>query len=497
MLASLQKIGKALMLPVATLPAASLLRRFGAIDYINDFHLGDNIGGFLNQYVAPFLQAGGSAIFDYLPLLFAVGISIGLIGDAAATLAAVIAYQVLITVLSKMPVAFPEFIGKDEKLDMGVIGGIIAGVISSYLFKKYHTIKLPEWLGFFGGKRFVPIITSFAMVLVGIALGLIWGPVQHGLDTFGRWLTDLGGVGAFIFGTANRLLIPFGLHHVINSIAWFQIGDFTNASGQVVHGDLYRFFNGDKTAGQFMTGFFPIMMFALPAGALAIIHSAKPAKRKLISSVFIGTALASFLTGITEPLEFAFMFAAPGLYVIHAVLTGLSGAIAASLGIKLGFGFSAGLIDYVLNYPLATHPMLIIPIGLCFSVVYYVLFRVLILKFNLKTPGREEEEPASMATGYVSPIQRRRDNAQRVLAAIGGAANVNGVDACITRLRLVVTDDKLVDDKELRGLGASGVMRLGQGAVQIIFGTQSDQLKDELKRLLEPNDFVKYTSHHD
>ncbi|GAA4859474.1 N-acetylglucosamine-specific PTS transporter subunit IIBC [Paenibacillus vulneris] len=484
MLASLQKIGKALMLPVATLPAAALLRRFGAIDYIHDFHLGDNIGGFLNQYVAPFLQAGGSAIFDYLPLLFAVGITIGLIGDAAATLAAVIAYQVLVTVLSKMPVAFPEFIGKDEKLDMGVIGGIIAGVIASYLFKKYHAIKLPEWLGFFGGKRFVPIITSLTMVLVGIILGLIWGPVQHGLDSFGRWFTDLGSVGAFIFGTANRLLIPFGLHHVINSIAWFQIGDYTNASGQIVHGDLYRFFSGDRTAGQFMTGFFPIMMFALPAGALAIIHCAKPDKRKLISSAFIGITLTSVLTGITEPLEFAFMFAAPGLYVIHAIMTGLSGAIVEFMGIKLGFGFSAGLIDYVLNYPLATHPLLIIPIGLGFSVVYYVLFRVLILKFNLKTPGREEEELLSAAAGNMSPRQRTRDKAQRVLAAIGGAGNVGGVDACITRLRLVLTDDNLVDDKELKGLGASGVMRLGQGAVQIIFGTQSDQLKDEIKKLL-------------
>ncbi|MFE5320439.1 PTS transporter subunit EIIC [Paenibacillus sp. NPDC056579] len=487
MLASLQKIGKALMLPVATLPAAALLRRFGAIDYVNDFHLGDHVGGFLNQYVAPFLLAGGSAILDYLPLLFAVGITIGLIGEATASLSAVIAYQVLITVLSKMPVAFPEFIGSDEKLDTGVIGGIIAGLLASYLYKKYHTMKLPEWLGFFGGKRFVPIITSFAMVVVAIALGLIWGTVQHGLNTFGRWSTELGAVGAFIFGTANRLLVPFGLHHVINSIAWFQIGDYTNASGQIVHGDLYRFFSGDKTAGQFMTGFFPIMMFALPAGALAIIHSAKPEKRKMITSVFVGTALTSFLTGITEPLEFAFMFAAPALYAIHAILTGLSGAVTAYMGIKLGFGFSAGLIDYLLNYPLATRPLLLIPVGLGFSIIYYVLFRVLISKLQLKTPGREDE-PQSAAAAYISPIQRMRNKAEQVLAAIGGADNVGGVDACITRLRLVVKDDKLVDDKELKELGASGIMRLGHGAVQVIFGTQSDQLKDEIKKLMHASD---------
>lgn len=482
MLAFLQKIGKALMLPVATLPAAAILLRFGAIDYIKDFHLGEGAGGFLNQYVAPFLLAGGSAIFDNLPLIFAIGVAIGLAGDAVAALAAAIAYLVLTNVLSKIPGAFSDLVGKDAKLNMGVIGGILAGMLASYFYKKYHNIKLPDWLGFFGGKRFVPIVTSLTMVLVGIVCGLVWGPVQHALDLFGRWVVGLGGVGAMVFMIANRLLIPFGLHHVINSIAWFQIGDFTDAAGKVVHGDLTRFFAGDKTAGMFMTGFFPIMMFALPAAAFAIIHTAKPEKRKAIASVFIGTALTSFLTGITEPLEFAFMFVAPILYGIHAVLTGLSGFITISMGIKHGFGFSAGLLDYAINYPLATKPLLIIPIGLCFAVAYYLLFRILIVKLDLKTPGREIEDVASEAGATGASTLSAK--AEKVLAAIGGPDNINGIDACITRLRLVVKDEKAVNDQALKGLGASGVMRLGQGAVQVIFGTQSEQLKDEIKKLM-------------
>lgn len=479
MLAFLQKIGKSLMLPVAALPAAALLLRFGNIDYVKDFGFG-SFGEFLNQYIAPFLAAGGSAIFDNLPLIFAIGVAIGMAGDAVATLAAVIAYLVLTNVLSKIPTVFTGLVEKDTTLNMGVLGGIIAGLVASYLYNKYHDIKLPDWLGFFGGKRFVPIVTSFAMVIVGLIFGLIWGPVQSWLDTFGRWIVDLGGVGAFLFMTANRLLIPFGLHHVINAIAWFQIGDYTDAAGNVVHGDLHRFFAGDPTAGMFMTGFFPIMMFALPAAAFAIIHTAKPEKRKLVSSIFIGSALASFLTGITEPLEFAFMFVAPVLYIIHAVLTGISAWLVVELGIHHGFGFSAGFLDYAINYPLSTKGWLIIPIGLVYAVVYYVLFRVVIVKLNLKTPGREddvlEDEEGS------GEVVNADDKAGRVLAALGGSGNIESIDACITRLRLIVKDEKAVNDAELKKLGAAGVMRLGKGAVQAIFGTQSERLKEQIKK---------------
>lgn len=479
MLAFLQRIGRALMLPVATLPAAALLLRFGAINYETEFHMGASVGGFLNQHIAPFLFAGGSAIFDNLPLIFAVGVAIGLAGDAVAALAAVIAYMVLTSVLTKVPGAIP-FIAEDAKLNMGVLGGILAGGIAAYFNKRYHTIKLPDWLGFFGGKRFVPIITSIVMVLIGIVFGIIWGPIQEVLDNVGNWIVSLGAIGAGLFGFLNRLLIPFGLHHVLNAIAWFQIGEYTDATGKVINGDLHRFFAGDPSAGLFMTGFFPIMMFALPAAALAIVHTSKPENRQVIASIFMGTALTSFLTGITEPLEFAFMFVAPVLYVVHAVLTGLSGYIVTAMGIKHGFGFSAGFIDYAVNFPLSTNAWEIIPVGLAFAVVYYFLFRILIVKLNIMTPGREDEPSESLAASGFSSM---REKAEQVLASIGGKENIIQVEACITRLRLHVKNENLIQEKALKDLGAAGIIRLGKGQVQIVFGTQSELLRDEIMRL--------------
>ncbi|GIO36040.1 PTS acetylglucosamine transporter subunit IIB [Paenibacillus antibioticophila] len=487
MLAFLQKIGKSLMLPVATLPAAAILLRFGSIDYIKDFHMGEGVGGFLNTYVAPFLEAGGGTIFDNLPLIFAVGVAIGLAGDAVAALSAVIGQLILLDVLDKVPGIFPNLMhSSDEKLNMGVLGGILVGCISAFLYKKYHNIKLPDWLGFFGGKRFVPMVTAFTMVIVGLICGLIWGPIQAALDVFGNWVTGLGGIGSAVHIIANRLLVPFGLHHIINSIVWFQIGDFTNAAGEVIHGDLHRFFAGDATAGMFMTGFFPIMMFGLPGAAFAIIHTAKPANRKLVSSIFLGAAFASFLTGITEPLEFAFMFVAPVLYGVHIVLSGISAFVTYAFGMKLGFGFSAGFIDYAINYQISTKPLLLIPIGLVFAVLYYVIFRFLIVKMNLKTPGREDNDLSitddeESVEGGVSMGDSRAAN---ILTQIGGPSNIESVDACITRLRLIVKDDKKVNDRALKQLGASGVMRLGKGAVQVVFGPQSESIKDEIKKML-------------
>jgi len=480
MFAFLQKIGKSLMLPVAVLPTASILLRFGRIDYANEFHLGET-GIWLNQYIAPFLNAGGSAIFDNLPLIFAISIGIGIGGDAVAALAAVIAHLVLSYVFVEVAAIF-DWSNLDTELDMGVLGGILAGLVASFFYRKYHRIKLPDWLGFFSGKRFVLIVTSFSMVVIAVGLGLIWGPVQTAMNAAGKWVIDLGGVGAFVYSTANRLLIPFGLHHVLNNIAWFQLGTYVSPSGNVYQGDLNRFFAGDTSAGLMMTGFFPIMMFALPAAALAIAHAAKPAKRKWISSIFLSAALASFLTGITEPLEFAFMFVAPLLYIVHAVMTGLSGYIAAELGIRHGFGFSAGFIDYAINYPLATKPLLIIPLGLVFAVIYYFLFRIMIAKLNLPTPGREPEGNASLQPG-------NRGNtpadgiAAAVAEAVGGASNIQSIDACITRLRMVVRDETLVNEARLKELGAAGVIRLGRGSVQAIFGMEAEKLKDQIKSM--------------
>jgi PTS system N-acetylglucosamine-specific IIC component len=519
MLAFLQKIGKSLMLSVAVLPAAALLLRFGNIDYEQDFRLGE-FGAWLNRYIAPFLDAGGSAIFDNLPLIFAIGIGIGIGGDAVAALAAVIGYLVLDYVLKQLPIVLDGWSHMDSELNMGALGGILAGLVASYCYKRYHHIQLPGWLGFFSGKRFVPIVTASAMIVISAGFGMIWGPIQHALDNFGNWVINLGGVGAFVYITANRLLLPFGLHHVLNNIAWFQIGTYVDASGQIYKGDLNRFFAGDKEAGVLMAGFFPIMMFALPATALAIIHSANRKKRKLIASIFLSAALASFLTGITEPLEFAFMFVAPVLYIIHAALSGISGYIAVELGVRHGFGFSAGFIDYVINYPLATKPLLILPIGLLFGVFYYVLFRIIISKFNLMTPGREEDErtsgpsvgddsasrgqEANMPDGslsrsaesavdkslpgnpanYAGGADDRRDIAAAVTEALGGSANISSIDACITRLRLTVHDESLIDEPELKKLGALGIIRLGKGSVHAIFGMEAEKLKDRIKAIL-------------
>ncbi|GGF68376.1 PTS acetylglucosamine transporter subunit IIB [Paenibacillus albidus] len=486
MLAFMQKLGKSLMLPVATLPAAAILQGLGLLNYEKDLHLGSAVGGFLNQYFAPFLNAGAGAIFGNLALIFAIGVAIGFAGDAVAALSALVAYLVLENVLGIVPLQF-SFIDDKVVLDMGVLGGIFAGAWAAFLYNRYHIIKMPDWLGFFAGKRFVPIVTAVSTMILSVLVGMIWSPIQDVISQFGNGVVDLGAVGAFIFGTANRLLIPFGLHHVLNSIAWFQIGDFTNAAGEVVHGDLTRFFAGDKTAGMFMTGFFPIMMFALPGAALAFIHTAKPEKRKLVGSIFIGSAIASFLTGITEPLEFSFLFLAPLLYVVHAVLMGLSMALMYILDVKLGFGFSAGLIDYLVNLKQSTNAWMLIPVGLAFFVLYYVLFRFIITKFNLKTPGREDEnedEELKTSSGQGRTALSGSSRAAQILDHIGGAGNIRSIDACITRLRLVVNDEKAVKDTALKQLGASGIMRLGQGAVQIVFGPQSEQIKDDIKKLM-------------
>lgn len=484
MKAKLQQLGKSLMLPVATLPAAGILQGLGMIDYQKDIPLGV-VGEFLNQYVTPFMTSGALAILDNLPIIFAIGVAIGFAGDAVAALSALIGYLVLVRVLDKVPLQMP-FIADDVKLNMGVLGGILVGIWSAYLYSKYHKIKMPDWLGFFAGKRFVPIITAATTMVLAVLVGMIWYPVQLAIADFGNWIVSLGGIGAFLFGTANRLLIPLGLHHVLNTIAWFQIGEFTNAAGEVVQGDITRFLQGDPTAGLFTSGFFPIMMFAMPAIALAFIHTAKPSKRKLVGSLVIGSAVASFLTGITEPLEFAFMFLAPVLYVVHAILTGLSGLIMYLLDVHLGFAFSAGMIDYLLYLKLSTNAWMLIPVGLAFGLVYYFLFRIIIVKLNLKTLGREDDEDETEVDtdkGNATPLSAE-SKAAKVLANIGGPENITSIDACITRLRLVVKDDKAVKDSELKKLGASGVMRLGQGTVQVVFGPQAESIKDDIKKLL-------------
>ncbi|EKP95420.1 PTS transporter subunit EIIC [Thermaerobacter subterraneus] len=371
----LQRVGRALMAPVAVLPAAGILLRLGQPDLLN----------------IPVMAQAGDAIFSNLPLLFAIGVGIGLANQAGvAGLAALVGYVVFQKTLTTI----------NEDLNMGVLAGILTGALAAAMYNRYHNIRLPEWLGFFGGRRFVPLVTAFWALVLGVVFGFVWGPVQQAIDALGNWIVGAGAAGVFVFGVLNRLLLPFGLHHIINSLVWFVFGDFTNPqTGEVVHGDLHRFFAGDPSAGIFMAGWYPIMMFGLIGVALAMIHEAKPENRAAARGILLSAALTSFVTGITEPLEFAFMFLTPVLYITHAVLSGISMALVYELGIRHGFTFSAGLIDYVLNWGIATQPALLIPIGLVFGVVYYFLFRFLIRRLDLPTPGREPVETRSNPQG--------------------------------------------------------------------------------------------------
>jgi PTS system N-acetylglucosamine-specific IIC component len=410
-LGGLQRLGRSLMLPIAALPAAGLLLRLGQDDLLGSVT-------WLTDVAAVFAGAGG-AIFDNLPLIFAVGIAIGWAkkADGSTALAAVVGYLVLQGVFEAMS---PIILGapaegeEQELINFGVLGGIITGLIAAMLWQRFYRIKLPTYLAFFGGRRFVPIITALTMMVVGVLLSFVYSAFNTGLTNLGEAVDANTVIGGGIFGTVNRLLIPLGLHHIINSVVWFVLGDYNGATG-----DLNRFFEGDPTAGTFMTGFFPIMMFALPAAAIAIWHEARPEQRKIVGGIMLSTALTAFLTGITEPLEFSFLFVAWPLYVVHAILTGTSLALTNALGIHDGFSFSAGAIDYLLNFGQATKPLLIIPIGLVYAAIYYVLFRFVIRKWNLRTPGREEDADAAVSS---------TDDASAPAATPGTTAPAGAVD---------------------------------------------------------------------
>ena len=401
--AQLQRIGRALMLPIASLPAAALLLRLGQADMLGADGLAQHASWL--QPVADVMAAAGNALFANLGLLFAVGVAIGFArkSDGSTALAAVIGYLVYKGVgdaMSPHVLGLPAE-GKDQELvNYGVLGGIIIGITAALLYQRYYRIKLPQALAFFGGRRFVPIVTAFASIIIAVLMSLVYKWFNSGLTSFGEWTTHNDVVGGFVYGTANRLLVPLGLHHLLNSFPWFQLGSYTDSSGAVWHGDIARFLHGDPTAGGYMTGFFPIMMFALPGAALAFIHTSKPKNRKIVAGIMGSAALVSFITGVTEPIEFSFVYIAYPLYAIHAVLTGTSLALVNALGIKSGFGFSAGGIDYLLNFNIATKPLLLIPIGLAYGAIYYFVFRWVITKWKLRTPGREDDD----ATGQSSVL---------------------------------------------------------------------------------------------
>ncbi len=469
------KLGKSLMLPIAVLPIAGLLLRLGQPDLLD----------------IAFMSAAGQAVFNNLSVIFALGVAVGFAKEShgAAAISAFVGYIVLTATLK-------EF---DENIDMGVFGGIIIGVLAGGLYNKYKDIKLPSYLAFFGGRRFVPIVTGFSALLLAVVFSFIWPPIQSVIKGFGNWIIASDNIGLFAYGTANRMLIPLGLHHILNTLVWFQFGDYQIIEGglQVIkHGDLTRFFAGDPTAGAFMAGFFPIMMFGLPAAAAAMIAESYKANRKAASGILLSLALTSFLTGITEPIEFAFMFLAFPLYVLHALLTGLSMVIMNVLDVKLGFTFSAGLIDYLLNYGISTNPLILIPVGLAYSVVYFFLFRFVIRRWNLATPGREEkkEEDASKAeaaptakeTPKSEPAQSEgTERARLYLQGLGGEANIKVLGACATRLRVDINDNSLVKEDILKQAGARGVLNKMSGHVQVIIGPEADIISDEIKALIK------------
>ncbi|WP_226038367.1 glucose-specific PTS transporter subunit IIBC [Aquibacillus saliphilus] len=465
----LQRVGRALMLPVSVLPAAGLLLGLG---HENVFD------------IAIMAQAGG-IIFDNLPLLFAIGVAIGLSdGDGVAGLASVIGFLTMNVTLGIMAeargVETVEMLGMTT-LQMGVFGGIIMGITASILYKRFYDIKLPQFLGFFAGKRFVPIITAATGVVLGMIFVFVWPPIQDVIDWFSVLATETGStVAAFIFGFGQRALIPFGLHHIFYQPFWYEFGTFVNDAGETVKGDMTRYFAGDPTAGTFMAGLFPFMLFGLPAAALAIYHEAKPENKAKVGGIMASAALTSFLTGITEPIEFAFLFVAPVLFLIHAVFAGFSFVVMDLLNVKAGFTFSGGFIDYVLYWGLSTNAWMVIPVGIAFAFLYYFGFRFAIRKWNLGTPGREDDEDSDSES---ENGKEAGDLPYDILESLGGKENITHLDACITRLRVSVDDKSNVDKKRLKQLGASGVMEVGNN-IQAIFGPASDSIKGQIQDII-------------
>lgn len=476
---TLQPLGRALMLPIAALPIAGLLLRLGQPDLLD----------------IAFISAAGAAIFDNLGILFSIGVAVGFArdGNGAAALAGVTCYltattgaQVLLVIPPDVGASLPQAAAtlaaktwattQIDKLEVPI--GILSGLIGGKFYNRFATIALPEYLAFFGGRRFVPIAAGVAGLVLAGALGLGYGGITAAIDAAGRVIVGSGTIGLFIFGVLNRLLIVTGLHHIINNIVWFVVGDYHGATG-----DLRRFFAGDPSAGAFMSGFFPVMMFGLPAACLAMYHEARADRRKAVGGMLFSLAFTSFLTGVTEPIEFTFMFLAPVLYAIHAILTGVAMALMNLLGVKLGFGFSAGLLDYVLNYSLSTRPLLLIPVGLTYALLYYALFRIAIRRFDLATPGRERGEVPALS-GPTGGSER----GAAFVAALGGAGNLVSVEACTTRLRLIVADQHRINVDALNALGSRGIIRPSAQAAQVVLGPIADLVAEEMRGVLGSRD---------
>lgn len=469
----MQKLGKSLMLPIAVLPVAGLLLRLGQADLLD----------------LPYVAAAGNAVFANLGLLFAIGVAVGLARESngAAGLAAAVAYLVTsegAKLLIDVPAAELATAAEGEAArlaqayrdaaiaKLSVPAGLLSGITAGLLYNRYADIRLPDYLAFFAGRRFVPIVSGFAALALSAVFGYGWPLLEAAMNTLSESVVEAGEFGLFLYGVLNRALIITGLHHILNNLAWFLVGDFNGVTG-----DLRRFFAGDPAAGAFMSGFFPVMMFGLPAACLAMYHSARRQRRKTVAGLLSSMALTSFLTGITEPIEFTFIFLAPLLYALHAVLTGISMALMNGLDVRLGFGFSAGLFDYLLNFTRAQNPLLLLPVGTLYFAVYYFTFRYIIVRFDLHTPGRDAEAPA-LAPGEPAAA----DEAAAFIAALGGTGNLLDIDACATRLRLRVRDQALLNETALKALGATAVMRPSADTVQIIVGLRADQIASAMRK---------------
>ena len=478
MMKYLQRLGKSLMLPVACLPVAAILMGIG---YWIDPEWG------VNNVAAAFLIKAGGALIDNMAILFAIGVGVGMSddNDGTAGLAGLVSWLMITTLLSTGVVAMLKGVDASEvpaafgKIETQFIG-ILAGLIGSACYNKFKNTKLPAALSFFSGKRCVAIVTAGASLIATLILFFVWPVVYGALVAFGEAIISTGSIGAGIYAFFNRLLIPFGLHHALNSVFWFDVAGID---------DIGKFW-GTKPGGilgqtgMYMTGFFPVMMFGLPAAALAMYHTAKDNKKKVVAGLLLASGLSAFFTGVTEPLEFAFMFLAPGLYLVHAVLTGVSVAVCAALPVRAGFNFSAGFVDWFLSFkaPFAENPIWLLGIGLIVAVIYYIVFRFAITKFNLKTPGREDDDLEGEMNVHLS-----NDNftevASIILEGLGGKENIANIDNCVTRLRLEIKDHTLVNEKIIKSAGVAGIIRPSKTSIQIIIGTQVQFVADELKKL--------------
>jgi PTS system N-acetylglucosamine-specific IIC component len=445
-----------MMLPIAVLPIAGLLLRVGQPDLLG--------------WAA--MAAAGEAIFKNLGLLFAVGVGVGLAREnhGAAGLAALVGYLVTTRAVQAIANAPPDTI---DHLNIPI--GLLSGIIAGNAYNRFSNITLPSYLSFFGGRRFVPIVSGLAGLALAAVVGYSWTYLEHGMDATSHAILGAGSFGLFAYGVLNRILIITGLHHILNNFAWFIVGDYHGATG-----DLNRFFAGDPTAGAFMSGFFPVMMFGLPGACLAMYHTARPERRAGVAGLLLSLGLTSFLTGVTEPVEFTFMFLAPVLYALHAVATGLAMVVMNLFGVRLGFSFSAGLFDYVLNFSHAQRPLLLLPIGAAYFALYYTVFRFCIVRLNLATPGRDADEAAAQPLAPTTAGARAQD----LVTALGGAQNLTEVEACTTRLRLVLVDNKAVDEAALKRLGARGIIRTSATGLQVVLGPIADQVAGEIRAAL-------------